>query len=128
MRATPGQHHHQFPAELVEAEERCPPLEHLDLGTNRIAAIPETIVRLGSTLVFLDVSNNDVAAVPPVVGRMGPGLRTLVLEGNPIRNPLRRVMEKGTPAVLAYLLDRIPQQQGVVARQRELQRHASPQD
>lgn len=61
-----------------------------------------------SALAHLDLSDNDVASVPPVVGRMAPGLRALLLEGNPLRNVRRAVLERGTEAVLAYLRDRIP--------------------
>lgn len=38
-----------------------------------------------------------------------PVSRSLLLTGNPFRNPRPAILAKGTPALLAYLRDRIPQ-------------------
>ena len=48
----------------------------------------------------------DVLRVPPELGRLK--LSTLKLEGNVFKIPRPNILARGTPAVLAYLKDRIP--------------------
>jgi len=70
--------------------------------------VPTKVTGLAA-LTELDLGNNAISSVPPVVGLMHPTLRRLQLEGNPMRTIRRPIVAKGTPAVLEYLRDRIPQ-------------------
>ena len=78
-------------------------------------------------LAVLDVQNNAIASVPPELGKLNqssyhrenkiffssPGnltqIRSLQLEGNMFRVPRPAILAQGTPAVMSYLRDRIPQ-------------------
>lgn len=46
-------------------------------------------------------------SLPPQLGLM-PCLRALIVKGNPLRTIRRPILERGTPALLEYLRDRIP--------------------
>jgi Leucine-rich repeat (LRR) protein len=80
-------------------------LKTLRLGDNRIESIERSIANL-QNLDELDVKNNELAQLPPDLGLLS--LRSLQLEGNPLRSIRRAVIEKGTTAVLAYLKDKMP--------------------
>lgn len=54
------------------------------------------------------MTNNSIATLPPQLGLMAPTLRVLALEGNVLRTIRRPLLDRGTPALLAYLKDRIP--------------------
>jgi hypothetical protein len=56
----------------------------------------------------LDVSNNDVYFVTPYISLLSGTLRSLLLEGNPVRTMRRNVLDGGTPKILAWLKDRMP--------------------
>ena len=63
-------------------------------------------------LRLLDVSGNAIVHLDPRLGLLGAeGLRTLVLRANKFRVPRREVIEKGTEAVLAWLKDRISEEE-----------------
>ena len=70
--------------------------------------VPTEVTGL-TALAELDLGNNSISSVPPVVGLMHLTLKVLQLEGNPLRTIRRPILNKGTPAVLEYLRDRIPQ-------------------
>ncbi len=55
----------------------------------------------------LDLSNNDISAVPPNLSLLSGTLRSLLLEGNPLRTMRRAVLDGGTPAIMAWLKDRM---------------------
>ena len=69
--------------------------------------VPEQVTRL-TALTELNIGNNTVARLPPQLGLMHPTLKRLLFEGNPIRTIRQAILQKGTPAVLEYLRDRIP--------------------
>jgi Leucine-rich repeat (LRR) protein len=56
----------------------------------------------------LILSNNDLGSLPPQLGLLSDTLKALQLDGNPLRAIRRPVLDKGTPAVLQYLKERIP--------------------
>ena len=80
-------------------------LRVLRLADNKIREAPAAIARL-KRLEELDLTNNDVAALPPQLGTLQ--LRSLKVEGNPLRMIRRTVVEKGTAALLEYLRDKMP--------------------
>lgn len=61
-----------------------------------------------SRLEELNLANNDLGALPPTLGLLSPVLRSLSLEGNPLRTIRRPILERGSAAVLQYLKDKIP--------------------
>ena len=105
------------------------PLELLDLGENRLGALPplglfpnlrevrvqqngirELPVAQITPLVqlqTLDISMNDVSLLPPALARL-PSLQHLSITGNPIRSIPRSVQEGGSSAVIELLRKRLP--------------------
>ncbi len=79
----------------------------LRLRDNRIEVLPDEVCAL-RRLEELDVTNNALRDLPPRLALLAPTLRTLMLEGNVLRLIRRAVLDRGTPAVLAYLHDRLP--------------------
>jgi len=105
------------------------PLELLDLGENRLGALPplglypnlrEVHVQQNGIrelpvaqitpllqLQTLDISMNDVSLLPPALARL-PSLQHLSIAGNPIRSIPRSVQEGGSSAVIDLLRKRLP--------------------
>ncbi|XP_076321952.1 leucine-rich repeat-containing protein 40-like [Tachypleus tridentatus] len=82
-------------------------LEILFASDNKITFINVSGLAKLSVLTTLDLRNNNITNVPPELGNLRQ-LRSLLLEGNPFRNPRPAILAKGTPALLNYLRDRIP--------------------
>ena len=93
-----------FPVSLLKMGS----LLRLSLRCNSIQKIPDEIVRLTS-LRSLDVSNNNLSHLPFAIGLMSDSLRTLLVDGNPLRTIRRTIIEKGTTALLEYLRNKIPE-------------------
>lgn len=55
----------------------------------------------------LHLANNDLQQLPPQLALLAPTLRTLTLDGNPLKAIRRPVLERGTPAVLQWLKERM---------------------
>jgi Leucine-rich repeat (LRR) protein len=105
------------------------PLEHLDLGKNRLGALPPLglfpslrevhlqqnglrelpVAQITPLLQLqtLDISMNDVSNLPPDLARL-PLLQHLTIAGNPIRSIPRGVQESGSTAVIDLLRKRLP--------------------
>ena len=82
-------------------------LTTFNASDNKISKLPVESVR---GLNILDVSGNDINSLEPKLGLLeAEGLRTLVLGGNTFKVPRRDTIEKGTVAVLAWLRNRIPE-------------------
>ena len=79
----------------------------LKLAGNKISTLPPEIARLGR-LEELDVSDNDLSALPTSLASLSGTLRSLAVEGNPLRAIRRAVLDRGTPALLEYLASRAP--------------------
>ena len=106
------------------------PLEHLDLGENRLGAMPplrlyprlrEVHVQQNGIrelpvpeiaqlqqLQTLDISMNDVSSLPPDLARL-PLLQNLTIVGNPIRSIPQSVQQRGATAVIDLLRKRLPE-------------------
>ncbi|KAG9350882.1 hypothetical protein JZ751_024771 [Albula glossodonta] len=82
-------------------------LETILICNNQVGSIDATKLKGLGRLSTLDLQNNDIMHVPPELGNC-TSLRTLMLEGNPFRNPRAAIMAKGTDALLEYLRSRIP--------------------
>lgn len=70
---------------------KLPLLEILDLSRNKISHIPEEIKRL-SSLRVLSIMQNRLDDLPIGISEMNK-LQILKVAGNPLRYPLRRVLE-----------------------------------
>ena len=80
-------------------------LKTLRLAENAIQEVSPAMREL-QNLDEMDLTNNDVGRLPPELGFLA--LRWLGLEGNPLRSIRRAIIDKGTPAVLADLRDKMP--------------------
>jgi Leucine-rich repeat (LRR) protein len=56
----------------------------------------------------LHLINNELGSLPPELSLLSGTLRSLGVEGNPLRTIRRPIIEKGTAGILAYLKDRLP--------------------
>jgi Leucine-rich repeat (LRR) protein len=86
-----------------------PQLTHLLAADNQLVELPPISLR---GLRIANLSNNDVEALDPQIGLLWEdGLKTLDVAGNKFRVPGWRVLEKGTESVMAWLRDRIPEEE-----------------
>lgn len=85
---------------------QLPKLANLIANDNQLSTIDAAALQGLPSLRCLDVSNNAITRVPPELGCLP--LTMLKLEGNSFKIPRPALLAKGTPAVLAYLKDRIP--------------------
>ena len=94
---------------LTEIRELCrsdfKSLEVLDVGQNKIRELPIAFVHFLSNLTSLTISNNDIDKLPPLLG-FHSKLNSLVVEGNPLKQVRRAIIERGTVAILAFLKDK----------------------
>ena len=77
----------------------------LDIGNNKIREIPVAIPFYLANLNMLAMVNNDVTAMPPWIG-FHKRLSTLQIEGNPLKQIRRQIVDKGTQEIMRYLRDR----------------------
>ncbi|XP_028667998.2 leucine-rich repeat-containing protein 40 [Erpetoichthys calabaricus] len=77
----------------------------LELRDNKLKSIPDEITLLQG-LERLDLTNNDISNLPYGLGDL-PKLKTLSLEGNPLRTIRRDLLTKGTQELLKYLRSRV---------------------
>lgn len=59
-----------------------------------------------SRVQVLDLSNNSISRLPGEIGLM-TSLKNLNIEGNMIKVPRRAIIDRGTEAIKAYLLERM---------------------
>jgi leucine-rich repeat protein SHOC2 len=79
-------------------------LEVLDFSNNKIENISDDIFRLKEKLGFLNLEYNNLSKFPTLVGFMD--LKSLKLDGNPLKIIKRTTIEKGTVAILDFLRNR----------------------
>ena len=96
---------------IPDVELLCSPafkaLEGLDLCGNQVSEIPDVFCTTLVNLVDLNLENNNISVLPPVLG-YAPRLKTLRVEGNPLKSIRRQIVEKGATAILEYLRNKIP--------------------
>ena len=83
-----------------------PNLEVLLINDNKINSIDSLGFQKMLKLSALNLQNNELTSIPPELGLCSQ-LRSLQLEGNPLRQPRPAILAKGTPALLEYLKGRI---------------------
>lgn len=84
-------------------------LSIFDFRDNKINSIPDEITVL-KKLERFDLANNDISGLPYTMGAM-EHLKSLVLDGNPLRSLRRDVVMRGTQAILKHLRSRIPEEE-----------------
>ena len=82
-------------------------LMELDVGGNKLTALPEGWRCMSPGFQSLNVENNQLASLPLELG-LCVGLKSLMVGGNPQHTVLYAVLAKGTPAILAALKLKIP--------------------
>lgn len=87
------------------AASRLPLLEMLDASDNQISDAG-FLIGLKSSLSRLNLQNNNLSNLPVELGFF-PNLKSVLLEGNPLRAIRRDVLEKGTVELLQFLRDRM---------------------
>ena len=79
----------------------------LDASSNKLSSVPPELgmlTRLRDLLLF----DNNLSSLPPELGTLHQ-LETLGVEGNPLQDSLRTLIQKeGTSAMIAYLRDSCP--------------------
>ncbi|XP_033107307.1 leucine-rich repeat-containing protein 40-like [Anneissia japonica] len=89
-------------------------LEHLtsvsvlDLRDNKVKVVPDEITLLQGLNRF-DLSNNDISSLPFKLGTL-PHLKSLVIDGNPMRSIRSDIIRRGTVGLMKYLRDRIQEE------------------
>lgn len=78
-----------------------PGLALLGARDNKIRTVPDSITHL-KQLERIELSNNDISTLPPKMGLL-TNLKSIVLEGNPLRSLRRDIVHRGTRAILEHL-------------------------
>lgn len=81
-------------------------LNVLDIRDNKVSVIPDEIATSLINLQRLDVTNNDLTGLPYVMGTM-TALKSIVLDGNPMKSIRRDIVMRGTVELKKYLASRI---------------------
>jgi Leucine-rich repeat (LRR) protein len=81
-------------------------LQELDLENNKISNLCEGFRHL-SRLQLLNLSNNNLSQIPLELGLL-PAVSSLQIAGNPQRTVQQSVVQRGTPAVVEFLKNKIP--------------------
>ncbi|EGD73872.1 leucine rich repeat containing protein 40 [Salpingoeca rosetta] len=97
----------------------------LDVRDNKLRDLSPSIVHL-QALERLDVTNNDLATLPPELGVL-PKLKSIVLDGNPMRSLRRDIIARGTQGILKYLRSRMTEEQLAELTSGSVQSEASAQ-
>ena len=116
---------------LTELRELCrrefANLEVLDVGQNKVRELPVALVHFLPNLTTLTLSNNDIEKLPPLLG-FHKSLTNLQVEGNPLKQVRRAVIERGTVAILAFLKDKYTGNQDDVVEEWALLREKEHED
>ena len=80
-------------------------LEVLDLGNNKIKDLPVALVHYMANLNLLNLVNNDLSSIPPLLG-LHKAIKTIQIDGNPLKTIRRPIIEKGADSILKCLRDK----------------------
>jgi internalin A len=77
-------------------------LTSLDLGENQLGSVPESLANL-TALTILRLGSNQLTALPALFANLLADGLLLVLEGNPLADPLPRLVARGATELATYL-------------------------
>lgn len=101
---------HNALSELPTAISKLTHLTHLDASSNKLTSVPPQLGLL-TRLRELYLFDNHLTSLPPQLGTLHL-LDTLGIEGNPLPDTLRSLVEKdGTTGLISYLRDSCPVQE-----------------
>ena len=80
-------------------------LEVLDIGNNKIREMPTATAFYLASLTSLTMPNNDVTSMPAWIG-FHQRISTLQIDGNPLKQIRRQIVDKGTQEIMRYLRDK----------------------
>lgn len=78
-------------------------LEVMNFSNNKIDNVSEKIFEL-QTLQFINLENNNLSKIPTIIGFMS--ITNIQIDGNPIKQIRRNILEKGAVEILNFLRDR----------------------
>ncbi|GAA6064625.1 hypothetical protein JCM10212_006070 [Sporobolomyces blumeae] len=100
---------HNALSELPASISKLTQLTHLDASSNKLTSVPPQLGLL-TRLRELYLFDNQLTSLPPQLGTLHL-LETLGIEGNPLPDTLRSLIEKdGTSGLISYLRDSCPVQ------------------
>jgi hypothetical protein len=102
---------HNRLTELPDTFIRLANLQELNLEGNQLERLPHWISRL-TKLQTLNLAHNRLTDLPPAIAPLLSSGLAVSLEGNPLRDPLPDLVERGADALAAFLLsleDAVPQ-------------------
>lgn len=104
-------------------------LEVLDLGNNKIKECPIALVHYLKNLQLLNLINNDLERIPNLLG-LHKAIKTLQVDGNPLKTIRRPIIEKGSDALLKYLRDKYQEDKDSIVEEwaLEMEKDYSPQE
>ena len=105
----------------------CADLEVLDVGQNKVRELPVALVHFLPNLTSLTISNNDIEKLPPLLG-FHKNLTNFQVDGNPLKQVRRAIIERGTDAILAFLKDKYISSQDDVVEEWALLREKEYED
>lgn len=85
--------------------EKLANLEVLNFSNNKIDSISDEIYILNKNLNFLNIENNNLTVIPTIIGFMKT-LKNIQIDGNPLKQIRRNIIEKGSVEILNYLRTR----------------------
>ena len=80
-------------------------LEILDVGNNKIREVPIALVHYLENLNLINLGNNDIDRLPNLFG-LHKTLKTIQIDGNPMKSIRRPIIEKGTDSILRFLREK----------------------
>jgi len=100
---------HMHMNRLTDIREMCRKnfknLEVVDVGNNKIRELPVAFVHFLCNLNLLNIQNNDLEKLPNLIG-LHKTLKTLQVDGNPLKAIRRPIIDKGTESLMKYLRDK----------------------
>eukprot|EP00826_Nyctotherus_ovalis_P033329 TRINITY_DN2694_c0_g1_i9.p1 TRINITY_DN2694_c0_g1~~TRINITY_DN2694_c0_g1_i9.p1 ORF type:complete len:323 (-),score=86.16 TRINITY_DN2694_c0_g1_i9:85-1053(-) len=74
----------------------------VDLSNNKVEVIPNTFAAYLKSVQNINFLNNDIAKLPHNIGLLEQ-LKTIQVDGNPMKNVRRTIINKGSVGIISYL-------------------------
>lgn len=94
---------------ITELKEFCRKefkiLEVVDLGNNKIREVPIALFHYLQNLNLINLQNNDIDRLPSIIG-LHKTLKTIQVDGNPLKSIRRPIIDKGSDSLMQHLRDK----------------------